>query len=738
MATYVSSKMPKCEHDITVKLNSHLKKWGGFTTQRGGVKGTNVSKWHEPDEQKRILKKGLMGLWLLARTSVAFDGTPEGFVKIFLFSEFGDPLIRAYMSWRSVVSKLLNNAVRTTNWACPRIAIVINPKLETKTDQVVFGRAPIELIVNWLWLRRLVEFTSYPTDPIKKVACARLIMFTFTWAVIIKYGCRVHCVEKIGVVTVDEYKSLEPKHWNFHELQYGVWIVHDAETITLHINDSKKITNPGGKQRDQQLFSDFHYEDEIKVSGVYQNKNDWFEKMFASIVWAYDVLAPRGRVYTTNIWNMETKSFKEAPMFYCPTPKTPTSSLMILQIDQSRYKNTDGTPIDSFKELVIAAKNATHISKRRAITCPDEIAALKRAGVTLPMFPSRPDKSLHQGSKASASSDTNSMYNVQMVDLVSQFGASKFKLRNIESRFSWKFDAYLPKPPKSERKSGASHTKTSVKQYEFQKAFKDRRDLNGCEKLFGGFFDLYDVDSLTVLANGCRKKELLMDLKAPRHSNIACHVWAQEFLSNFIANAKMTKRQKQEKQQRILHPLETCFKNAQAVLAEKEVHFSTETIDTSYCDMMHRCQICKPAQAFKQCMIGDEQTYVIKKLIWSHRSMKNARGEFLKDAIDIGGDGISHWPTTMAPSYATEEHEGTSILSRCHDFQLLSPMEQMEVLWTLSAFRTFLDNLHEGYASFCDNKELVKLWRFVKEISIPPSDSGRLSSPRSKKKSRIL
>ena len=136
-------------------------------------------------------------------------------------------------------------------------------------------------------------------------------------------------------------------------------------------------------------------------------------------------------------------------------------------------------------------------------------------------------------------------------------------------------------------------------------------------------------------------------------------------------------------------------------------------------------------------MIGDEQTYVIKKLIWSHRSMKNAQGEFHKDAIDIGGKGITHWPTTMAPSYATEEHEGQSILSRCHDFQLLSPMEQMEVLWTLSAFRTFLDNLHEAYASFCDNKELVKLWRFVKEISSPPSDSGRPSSPRGKKKRRI-
>jgi len=54
----------------------------------------------------------------------------------------------------------------------------------------------------------------------------------------------------------------------------------------------------------------------------------------------------------------------------------------------------------------------------------------------------------------------------------------------------------------------------------------------------------------------------------------------------------------------------------------------------------------------------------------------------------------------------------------------------------MSAMRTFLNILHDEYDSFCDNKELTKLWDFVREISTPPG-GGRAKSPRKKKRRKV-
>jgi hypothetical protein len=71
-----------------------------------------------------------------------------------------------------------------------------------------------------------------------------------------------------------------------------------------------------------------------------------------------------------------------------------------------------------------------------------------------------------------------------------------------------------------------------------------------------------------------------------------------------------------------------------------------------------------------------------------------------------------------------------SLLEKCHDFQLLTPIEQIRTLWTLSATRTFLNILHENYNSLSDAKEYEKLWSFVKEISTAPGATSRSSRRR--------
>jgi len=316
-----------------------------------------------------------------------------------------------------------------------------------------------------------------------------------------------------------------------------------------------------------------------------------------------------------------------------------------------------------------------------------------------------------------------------MQSFVRQFGGPSFSMKQFKGKGSWKLGTYSIVSKNKRRRDCPNSS------YTFQKMFDDNKELIGCRKLLGGgTFEQCHIQSMQVLAKAARNDELIFDMKMSRHSTVATHVYAQLILADFIAGGRTTKRQKSKGEKRTISALEQCFQNAESGILEKEVHFAANTIETSYCDMLKDFELCKPATALQLCMLNDEKTYTMKKIIWCHPIMKAANGDYRNNVIDIGGSGILVWPTTLAPCYATSGHNDMTVSERCHDFQLLEPHEQIQCLWTLSAIRTFLAILHEHYHSFANKPEYAKLWKFVKEITTPPIRPQRHGSPRKSKK----
>ena len=179
---YMRANMPKSEHDIASRLSDNL---GHFTKTGEQYMGTQINKWHLDETQRLILKRGIQPLWMLARTSVDFDGSVQGLIRIYLQSPFGVPLLKAWISWRTVVTRILCKAARSEVWVKPAIASLRLARRDTKKNQLVFGIEPLQVIVSWLWMRRLMEWPSFPEAGVAQIACARQTIFVF------QHGCQI-------------------------------------------------------------------------------------------------------------------------------------------------------------------------------------------------------------------------------------------------------------------------------------------------------------------------------------------------------------------------------------------------------------------------------------------------------------------------------------------------------------------------------------------------------------------
>ena len=724
---YVEEHLPKNEHDIQKRLKENLA--GGFTVKDKSHIGTQLGKWHSDTYQRKVLRPGLEGLYLLAKTSVDFDGTVEGFVRIYLKSEFGDPLIRAYVGWRTVVSKTLNDVLRAQgrgSFACPLFANVISERRSKKTDQLVFGNEPLKVNIEVLWMRRMFEWRQHPArGTIPSVACAHYTMFVFKWAVINIFGHRVHGIEKMGIVTRQQFESLAPNAgWNGAELQHGVWFYYDKNMIRVHINDSKKVKTSVKGKRDVQSHLDNVYDKTIMANGVYQPGTHWLQVMWPYVLESVHVLAPKDRYYTSNIWDTQRREFKDVPMLYIPTPRTPVASLQLLQIDQSKIRKPDGSPYEDLTELYNAALEQTGVRNRRSASQdPAVLTDLAKRGLTICRFPNRADHTSLTSNEAGVSSQSNCFYNKQFLAMMQQIDKNTFEMGKVgigKNASTWNLDKHFM-VAKNKRKAGWKNDT-----YEFTQPF-NLSELVGYQKLFGGQFDKFDIQSVEVQAAATRNGDLIYDLQSSRHSTSAEHIFAQTMVQNFVGGGVRTKRQ--QKSQRVLTALEQVFQTHASRILEREVHDAVDTVDVSYCDMMKRFDVCKPKKLLELALLLDgTQTYLLKKIIWSHPVMKDPQNNYRQNAVDIGGTGINFWPKTLAPCYATSAHQGQSITERCHDFQLLTPHEQIQCLWTLSATRTFLSILHEEYHACSKGAEYGKLWEFVTEITTPPKQAARTSS----------
>ena len=96
LAHMQSSRFLNSRSNLEKNLRERTKAFGGaFKCEERKVRNA-YSKWCTRKEQASICgKAGLKMLWLIAKECVYFDGTVEGFIRIFLESEFGEVLIKS-------------------------------------------------------------------------------------------------------------------------------------------------------------------------------------------------------------------------------------------------------------------------------------------------------------------------------------------------------------------------------------------------------------------------------------------------------------------------------------------------------------------------------------------------------------------------------------------------------------------------------------------------------------------
>ena len=166
----------------------------------------------------------------------------------------------------------------------------------------------------------------------------------------------------------------------------------------------------------------------------------------------------------------------------------------------------------------------------------------------------------------------------------------------------------------------------------------------------------------------------------------------------------------------------TNWNNLKTAVKKREVHHEDKTNKTGYCKQMVLYDLCKPSKWLTQCVIGTETSFLLRRMIWSHPCMKDTDGNYHKDAIQLGSaEPFKHWPTSLINSVKPDS-DHRPVLVRCSRFGMLTVHEQIEMLWTLRAARTFLEYLHEKFQLYSTDAGLQSLRAFVNNICTAPSD----------------
>ena len=684
---YVAENMPENSHDIRSKLNKMLEPYGGFTnSDPTKACKTNIGKWKIPKEQKTILMN-LSWLWLLAEETVAFDGSVEDFCVIYLESSFGDSLIRAFCAYRSCITKLLGDAIKLPGFVNPPIAITKRAKREKQTDKLVFGADVLEGCINYVWTRVQLEWPIVPTNLLERVAKARMVVFVFIWAIVEKYSTRVHNIDKLHVVTPQQKLARHPNNWGGRELEAGITVVAGPYNVSIELLDTKRVQADSDGKRNGELYEKNFFSENIVVAGHWQPGFGWFRTLWSDFKWAVSILAPTGRYYTSSIYDMQQKKFKEIPMHTIPLPTSPIETKEMLQIDQSKFPGCK-----SYIELHSKAQDAL-------ARCNGKANDFYQHGVRLCSFPSQPSaKDFTPCNIKTPATSTSSFHADMMQEFIRTFGTS-FEMKSQGAKLNWRLSVYNSKTKKRIRGKNNGHA--------FQ-PLQSMNDLIGLPKLFGGNWTQEDLSTLSTLSKGIQNGELIYDLKQARHSTIAMYYAFGDVMSHFLSKKD--------------HAILTCWEELRQAVKKREVHHEDTTNKVGYCKQMVLYDVCKPSKWLTQCVVGKETSYLLRRMIWAHPIMKDTDGNYHKDAIQLGSAvPFKHWPTSLVDSVKPDS-DHRPVLVRCSQFEMLTVHEQIELLWTLRAARTFLEYLHEKFQLYSTDAGLQSLRAFVNNICTAPSD----------------
>ena len=604
----------------------------------------------------------------------------EDFITIYLESAFGEWLIRAFCAYRSCVGKLLGDAVKLPNFICPSICTVRRARRDKHNNKLIFGADVLETCISYIWTRIQLQWPMIPTSKKEKIAKARAIVFCTMWTIVEKYSARVHNVEKLSILTPKQKKERHPTKWDGYELEDGITIVSGPYNISIEILDSKLVKTDSDKKRDWESHSQNFYKENICIAGNWQPGFEWFRTIHEQLLWAVSVLTPNSRYYTSSMYNNNTKLFKNIPIQTVPLPSTPIVSDASLQIDQSKFG-----PTTNYIQLHKIAL------KRLKDNGPDYY----KHGVRYCPFPRRPSiTDFTPSTTKKQNSDTTLFHNEMMQKFISEYGPS-FNMCSVD-RHNWKLSVYDKGKKRTRGKNNTCH---------FQ-PLTSMRILLGKPKLFGGIWTSSDLTSLAALKNGCQSSEVLFDLKSARHSCIAIYYAFSEVFKSFVSRND--------------HGLVTGWEELRNVVKKREVHLEDKNNKQAYAKQLKLYNLCKPANWTSTCLINNESSFMLRKMIWSHPCMKNRQGNYRTDAIQLGtANPFKHWPNSLVHSLKSEDDD-TPVLTRCHNMQMLSLHEQIQLTWTLRATKTWLEYINSRYEVFNTDPGLVNLRLFVRDLCTPP------------------
>jgi len=365
-----------------------------------------------------------------------------------------------------------------------------------------------------------------------------------------------------------------------------------------------------------------------------------------------------------------------------------------LKIDQSKFSDCN-TANDYAKLHALALA--------RLEKC-NSSADYDKFGVRPTRFPTQPSIFDYTPASQANANSSNSVFHAEsMTHFISEFGPG-FSMVSTK-RLNWKLTVY--ESNKSKRKRGKNN------EYHAQ-PLSNVNDLLGKPKLFGGFWTRNDLQTLRVLSQAIKTKEVIFDLKSARHSTIVNYYAMEDVFKRFVPRSD--------------NGLVTGWEELRNKTKLKECHHEDKTNKQGYCKQMELYDLCKPANWMSSYQDADGQSsYLLRRMIWAHPSMKNKQGKYYTDAIQLGREvPIKHWPDSLVPSVKSETDHRPP-LARCDSFEKLSVHEQIQLLWTLRAVRIWLEYLHSRFQMYSTDPGLISLRAFVKNLCTPPAIALRAS-----------
>ena len=667
--TIQSSDFCRSARDIKAQLHLLI---GSVSRENKSGKQTDLSNWSQKSTQTTLVSH-LKWIWLFTMQVVrGFNGTdPDQFITIVLESALGDDLIKSFIGWWASVLNRIKAKAQTSDFVKPNICT--RPKKNVTADSMVYGD-PFELGIEALWSQHLSQWPEEPSDTMNRMACARDCQLIMLLCIANARSCRPHIADEVCIVSQEQFDALAPHKWQNHQLRYGFWIIiseHHGQMTRVRIFNNDSKANVAMADGTINMHLEKKYSDNDRFDTIVFDANKWkagygwMKAILPRFIFAYNVLTPANRLYTSSI--KDGKTFLDVPIYTMPTATSPLANQHFLRLDNQKYSGNYATAIAK-------AQKACGIS--RAVYPrdfqPEAIARQKKAGVTIVRCPPHAgtrDFTVAIGQKQSTAPWVGTSFTKRLAQIYTGkvvmdssyrlvYDLTKKRKRNVVYAFN-PFDVQCLKTQ--------------------PKLFGRLMWKNGEFEEHEQQWTAQDIASLQELTAGCAGEGFICKFSAPRHCEISKLYMARDILKQFAGQN---------------HPILVGMASWIDERKIMECHISDAVILSHYCKHNIKQDLCN-----------------IKYL--RQHTADRLKGHPYAPKFDIAKGIITQWPTGLIGKEQSDE----TLWERAKSFKKLTISEQIKSLHHFACIRVFVEYLMTQYARFQAHPELVPMWQWVRSLS---------------------